>query len=303
MTGSSETKRACGGLRIWLDAARPKTLWAGVAPVLMGTAMAASDGALHVPAALGALAGAVLIQAGTNYINDYYDFAKGTDTAERLGPARAIHAGLVTPAAMKRAAITAFAFAVLAGLYLVWRGGWPIALIGLLSIFCGVLYTGGPLPLGYIGAADIFVLLFFGPVALGGTYYAQALAVTPAVLVAGLAPGLLSVALLTVNNLRDIQEDRRGGKKTLAVRFGPRFARFEYLFCITAGILVLPPALVWISGGHAGVLLSCLLIVPAGLGARRLFTASDAASQNRVLGLTGKLLLGFSLFFSAGWLL
>ena len=200
-------------VQIWIMAARPKTLWAAVAPVAMGIAMAADAGGMHIPAALAALFGAVMIQIGTNLANDYFDYRKGTDQPGRLGPTRVTQAGLVTPHAMRIAITVTFSLAVVAGAYLVWRGGWPIVAVGLLSILFGFLYTAGPYPLGYNGLGDIFVLIFFGPVAVGGTYYVQTLDINTAVLIAGLAPGLFSVAILTVNNLRDIGTDAEAGKK------------------------------------------------------------------------------------------
>ncbi len=163
-------------LKLWLLAARPKTLPAAIAPVLIGTAMAYGDGAAVVLPALAALFGAIMIQIGTNLANDYYDFIKGADTAERIGPMRLTQAGLISPGAMKRAAFVVFGLAVLAGCYLVWRGGWPIVAIGLSSVLFGVLYTGGPFPLGYHGLGELFVLIFFGPVAVGGKTTASSVA-------------------------------------------------------------------------------------------------------------------------------
>ena len=189
-------------LEKWILAARPKTLWAAVAPVVVGTAMAYDAQRQHWPSALIALLCSVLIQIGTNLANDYFDHQKGADTPQRQGPLRVTQAGIISPRAMRRGIILVFAAACLAGLVLVWRGGWPIALIGISCILSGVLYTGGPYPLGYIGLGDLFVLIFFGPVAVGGTYYVQALAMEPVILLAGLGPGLLTTAILTVNNLR-----------------------------------------------------------------------------------------------------
>jgi len=203
-----------GKIKTWVLAGRPKTLPAALVPVIMGTAMAYGDGVYHIPAALAALLGALLIQIGTNFVNDYADFKKGTDNGERIGPLRVTQAGLVTPTQMKFAIALVFFLTVLAGLYLVYRGGWPVVIIGVLSIVSGALYTAGPYPLGYLGLGDIFVLIFFGPVALAGTYYVQALTINWIVILAGLAPGLLSVAILTVNNLRDIDGDKSREKNT-----------------------------------------------------------------------------------------
>lgn len=284
-------------------AARPKTLWAGIAPVIIGTAMAFGDGAFHWPSALCALLGSVLIQVGTNLANDYFDFLKGADTTERIGPTRATQAGLIAPQTMKRAAIAIFAAALLPGAYLVWRGGWPLVAIGLASILCGVLYTAGPFALGYIGLADLFVLIFFGPVAVGGTYYVQALSIHSPALLAGLATGLLSVALLTVNNLRDIDQDRQAGKRTLAVRFGRTFARIEYAACVAAAVVLIP---LYLSVSHqkpwllAVPIVLIILVTPV---LRTVSTKTGGAELNAALAATGKLLLAFSVVFSITWLI
>ncbi len=288
-------------LGIWLSATRPKTLWAAVGPVLMGIAIAVSDGAAHWPSALVALLTAILIQIGTNFANDYYDFVKGADTSERKGPVRATQAGLVSPTAMKVAFILVFALAFLMGLYLVYRAGWPILAIGIFSILFGILYTGGPYPLGYNGLADIFVLIFFGPIAVGGTYYVQALSIYEIPLIAGLAPGLISTALLTVNNLRDIETDRLAGKRTLAVRFGAGFARAEYLFCILVALMI-PVGLALYLQGHYFVMWTVILLLPVLPDIKLVFNKkSSAVALNRVLGRTGRLLFLYGLIFSIGW--
>ncbi len=292
-----------GNIGVWLLAARPKTLWAGIAPVLMGAAMAQADGVFHAGAALAALAGSILIQIGTNYANDYFDFVKGADTAERVGPVRATQAGLVTPAQMRWATVAVFGLAVLAGAYLAWRGGMPVVCIGLLSIVCGVLYTGGPWPLAYLGLGDVFVLVFFGPVAVAGTYYVQALRWDAASMVAGLAPGLFSVAILTVNNLRDRNTDLRTGKRTLAVRFGRTFARAEYALSLVLAVAVIPAVLCGMRGGHWPALASALVLLPALSAIRRVWSTEDGPALNSMLAQTGKLLLLFSLLFSIGWML
>ncbi|GMU92226.1 MAG: 1,4-dihydroxy-2-naphthoate octaprenyltransferase [Candidatus Hydrogenedentota bacterium] len=297
---------------VWISAARPKTLPAAVAPVLIGTAIAYADsGSIHAISLLCALLGAILIQIGTNFANDYYDFVKGTDTAERIGPVRATQAGLVSPSAMRRAFLLLFALAMLPGAYIVYRGGWPFVVIGLVSIACGILYTGGPFPLGYLGLGDIFVLVFFGPVAVGGTYYLHTLRITPEhigltpfdVLIAGLAPGLISVALLTVNNLRDIEQDRAGRKRTLAVRFGRTFARVEYASCVfLAGVAV--PIYFSFASDRSFFLLVPVCVLAAGhKPLRAVFTQIDGPILNDALAATGKLLLVFSVVFALGWIL
>ncbi len=192
----------------------------------------------HLFSALAALLGALLIQIGTNLSNDYFDFVKGADTEERLGPARATQAGWIRPEIILRSSLLVFAAAVIIGIFLVLRGGWPIVLIGIASVICGILYTGGPYPLAYLGLGEVFVVIFFGPVATLGTYYVQALEFSKEVFIAGLAPGLISTALIAVNNLRDIPTDIKARKKTLAVRFGYRFARIEYTLCILGGLFI-----------------------------------------------------------------
>ncbi|RMH60827.1 MAG: 1,4-dihydroxy-2-naphthoate polyprenyltransferase [Calditrichaeota bacterium] len=287
-------------IKIWWEAARPKTLPAAAAPVIMGSAMAWHDGLFHAPAALSALLGALLIQVGTNFANDFFDFKKGADTGERLGPRRATQAGLVSAVTMKKAFVLVFGLAFISGLYLIYRGGWPVLLIGLLSILFGVLYTGGPYPLGYNGLGDIFVLIFFGPVAVGGTYYVQALSITPESLVAGMAPGLISMALLTVNNLRDMHTDIQAGKRTLAVRFGERFARWEYLLSIGAALLI-PPVLIYMTRANVYSLLALLALIPVLPGMRMIWQGRQGAVLNHVLADTGKFLFLYSLAFSIGW--
>lgn len=284
-----------------LLAARPKTLWAAIAPVIIGTAMAVGADGFHLLSALAALAGAVLIQIGTNFANDYFDFKKGADDIDRLGPTRATQAGLLSPSAMKRATFIIFSLAALVGLYLVWRGGLPILLIGLASILFGVLYTATRFAIGYLGLGDIFVLIFFGPVAVGGTYYVQALSINWAVIIAGIAPGLFSVAILTVNNLRDIQTDLVAGKKTLAVRFGVTFARLEYL--ATVAIACVIPAIMLATGdGRLYSALTVLVLLVAIAPVRKVFTLTGTV-LNDVLASTGRLLLLYALIFSIGWLI
>ncbi|NVL90386.1 MAG: 1,4-dihydroxy-2-naphthoate polyprenyltransferase [Desulfobacterales bacterium] len=289
-------------LNIWILAARPKTLWAAVSPVIIGTAMACEAGAAAWLPATAAVFGAVMIQIGTNLANDYCDYKKGADGRNRLGPMRVTQAGLVKPGTMKLAAGIAFSLACIAGAYLIWRAGWPIIIIGTLSILSGILYTAGPYPLGYVGLGDVFVLIFFGPVAVGGTYYVQALNINAVVLLSGLAPGLFAVAILTVNNLRDLDGDKAIGKKTLVVRFGTTFARKEYLFSIVAASLV--PILLYIqTRQHIYSLLTIVVPLAALPAVRKVFTIANRPELNNVLAATGKLLLLYSLIFSIGWFL
>jgi 1,4-dihydroxy-2-naphthoate octaprenyltransferase len=288
-------------LTVWLLAARPKTLPAAIAPVIIGTSMAIYDGGFHLLSAFAAMLGAVMIQIGTNFANDYFDFKKGSDRSDRLGPTRATTAGLVTPGAMRVATVIAFSIALLIGIYLVYRGGWPIVIIGILSILFGVLYTGGPKPIGYVGLGDLFVLIFFGPVAVGGTYFVQTLEINQTVILAGLAPGLLSVAILTVNNLRDIDSDRISGKKTLAVRFGITFSRYEYLLSVVVGAMI-PLYMYLLSGEHPYSMFGCLVLLLAIPSIKTVYTSSGEI-LNKTLASTGLLLFLYSLNFSIGWLL
>jgi 1,4-dihydroxy-2-naphthoate octaprenyltransferase len=287
-------------VRIWLSASRPKTRWAAIAPVLIGVAMAVEAGVFHPLSAFLALLGALFIQIGTNFHNDYADFLKGADNEKRKGPLRATQAGLVTPAAMKRATYIAFGLAVASGLYLMVRGGWPIVLIGVLSIVCGFLYTAGRYSLAYLGLGDLFVLIFFGPVAVGGAYYVQALAINSQVILAGLAPGLLSVAILLVNNIRDIDEDRVAGKKTVVVRFGRNFGLTAYLACMI-GAGAIPFFLYLREGEHFSVMLSGFVTLGGLLLARRLIATPPGPSMNPMLGATARLLLIYSLVFAVTW--
>ncbi len=285
---------------VWLLAVRPKTLGAALAPILIGTAMAFAEGKGHAGAALVALLGALLIQIGTNFSNDYFDFIKGADTEERLGPMRATQAGLVTPQAMLRNFVFVFGLAVLVGIYLVYRGGWPIVIIGILSIASGILYTGGPMPLGYLGLGDLFVLIFFGPVAVSGTYYVQSLEISAVVILAGFGPGLLATALLAVNNLRDEPTDKKVGKRTLAVRFGPGFARVEYLTTFALA-LITPFVLAFITGVHWFACLSVLIIIPGRSAIRQIISGVQGIELNETLAVTGKLIIIYSVLFSLGW--
>ena len=225
-------------IRPWVLATRPKTLFASVTPVLLGTALAFSESSGNLPAALAALIGALCIQIATNLANDYWDAKKGADTGERLGPVRVTASGLLKPRAVFAGMVVFFALATLAGLFLVIRAGWPVVAIGVLSIAFGILYTAGPFSLAYNGLGDVFSFLFFGLVATAGTFYVQTLELSNTALLLGCIPGCYSVVLLALNNLRDRESDERAGKKTLAVRFGRRFAVVEVI------VLLFLPALV-----------------------------------------------------------
>ena len=281
-------------MRAWLMAARPKTLSAAVVPVMMGSALAA-----HEPTAVTwwvfwcALIGAVLIQIATNLINDAIDYKKGADTAERLGPVRVTQAGLIPPRTVMTAAWICLFGAAVCGLPLLARGGWPMLAIGLASIAAAYAYTGGPFPLAYKGLGEVFVLLFFGFVAVGGTFYAHSLQLTEPALLAGFAAGSLATVLLVINNLRDVDGDRRSNKRTTVVRFGERFARFEVAFFALAPFAAV--ALI----GRTG-LLATLAVLPLAAVIIVRVIRSRGAELNRSLALAGVLQWTFGILFVAG---
>ncbi len=216
----------------WILATRPRTLSAGAAPVVAASGFAAADGVFVQLPALAALAGALLIQIATNLANDYYDFVKGGDTGERLGPVRVTQAGILPPRAVFRGMVVTLALATLAGVYLASVAGWPVIVIGLVSMLMAVCYTGGPYPLSYNGLGDVFVFVFFGLVATAATYYVQAQTWSGDAILAGAGLGAFSTAMLVVNNLRDRETDGAAGKRTLAVRFGDRFTVIQYFVCL-----------------------------------------------------------------------
>lgn len=288
-------------MRSWLLAARPKTLTAAVIPVVLGTALAWSHGrrVLWVYALL-ALAGALLIQIATNLINDAIDFEKGTDTAERVGPKRVTASGLIRPRHVKMAGLACFGGAALAGVPLLIRGGWPLLVIGLASIAAGYVYTGGPYPLAYNGLGEIFVMVFFGLVAVGGTYYLQWLDYGASAAVAGIAAGSLANVLLAVNNLRDAEGDARTGKRTLAVRLGPRFAEWEIAFFAFLPLLL---GFYWWAAGARIAALLPLLLAPLGASIVRSARRDRGAALNATLAKSAALQAGYGLLFTIGLIL
>ena len=217
-------------MKAWVLASRPKTLFAAVAPVLLGSALAFSQSKGNLPAALAALFGAICIQIATNLANDYWDAKKGADTADRLGPVRVTASGLLKPRTVFLGMVFFFLLATAAGVFLTLRAGWPVVAIGVASILFGILYTAGPFSLAYLGLGEVFTFLFFGLVATAGTYFVQVLSYSPDAVLLGVMPGCYSVVLIALNNLRDRATDQRVNKKTLAVRFGEKFARIEILF-------------------------------------------------------------------------
>jgi 1,4-dihydroxy-2-naphthoate polyprenyltransferase len=291
-------------MRIWLMAARPRTLPAAIAPVLVGSA-AAVQFLGHLPrwgAFFAALVGSIFIQIGTNLANDYSDAKRGADTADRLGPVRVTASGLVTPQRVMRATWIAFGVAVACGIYLTAVAGWVILLIGVLSIAAGVLYTGGPRPYGYAGFGEVFVFLFFGLVAVNGSYYVQLEQLDALPLGLSISIGFLATAIIVVNNVRDVETDRRAGKNTLAVRVGREAGVRLYGTLVLGAFLVLPIAL-W-AGEASALPLIGLLAAPLALKPyRTLAERRDGPALNGVLAATGGLLGVFSLLVTAGLLI
>jgi 1,4-dihydroxy-2-naphthoate polyprenyltransferase len=288
-------------LRIWLMAARPRTLPAAVAPVLVGTALAATEDTFHPLRFVAAMLGALLIQVGTNLSNDYSDARRGADTEDRLGPVRVTAGGLVPPRQVLVATYVAFGLAVLVGVYLVVTAGWQLLLVGAASILAGVLYTGGPRPYGYEGLGDLFVFLFFGVVAVSGSYFAQTSHMEWEALVLSVPVGMLAAALLMVNNTRDMETDRRAGKRTIAVRLGRARARGIYAAEVYLAFFV--AQIPWIAG--AGSLSPWLLLVFLALPlaapiVRTVRSRTDGPSLNGALAKTGLLQLVFCVLLSAG---
>jgi len=287
---------------VWVLAARPRTLPAAVAPVLVGTALAAEAGTFKVLTFLAAMVGALFIQIGTNLSNDYSDARRGADTEDRLGPVRVTAGGLVPPRQVLVGTYIAFALAVLAGTYLIATAGWELLLIGVLSILAGVLYTGGPRPYGYEGLGEIFVFLFFGLVAVTGSYFAQTEEWAWEAFLLAVPVGLLASAILVVNNVRDLETDRRAGKRTLAVRLGRERTRSMYVAMLVLAFLTAVAP--WPLGSLSAFLLLSWLAIPIALPlVRTVRERTDGASLNGALAGTGMLQLAFCVLLSAGILL
>jgi 1,4-dihydroxy-2-naphthoate octaprenyltransferase len=297
----------------WVIAARPQTLPAAAAPVIVGTGLAVHDGVFAALPALAAFLGAALIQIGTNFANDYYDAVQGADTDDREGFTRVTAGGLIDPETVKRAMYLTFAASILLGTYLVYVGGVPILVIGLLSVASGIAYTGGPYPLGYHGLGDLFVFVFFGLVAVAGTYYVQAAATLAAPLSVGIPPGTLPVAavvaalpiaalstdILVVNNVRDREEDATTGKRTLAVRFGYGFARVQFVAMLALAYAV-PAWFLFRPGYSVAVALPYLTLPYAAVVTRTMLTETAGEVLNPTLERTGRLLAGYAVLFAAG---
>ena len=300
-SASARSVRSRVPLRIWAMAARPRTLPAAVAPVLVGTALAGSEGEFRPLAFCAALVGSIFIQIGTNLSNDYSDARRGADTEERLGPVRVTAGGLVPPRKVLVATWMAFAIAVGAGAYLIALVGWELLAVGVASILAGVLYTGGPRPYGYEGLGELFVFGFFGIVAVTGSYYVQTEELSWLAVGLSVPVGLLAAAILVVNNIRDLDTDRRAGKRTLAVWLGRDRARRLFVLTVT-----LPFAIVVALAGIESrpelllALLAAPLVPPL---VRTVSSRTDGPSLNRALARCGALLALFSVLLSAGLLL
>ena len=289
-------------VRIWLMAARPKTLPVGLAPVLVGTALAGTAGVFHPLRFAAALLGALFIQVGANLSNDYSDARRGADTEDRLGPVRVTAGGLVPPRQVLVATYVTFGLAILCGVYLIAVAGWQLLLVGAASIVAGVLYTGGPRPYGYEGLGELFVFLFFGIVAVAGSYFVQTERLVWEAFALAVPVGLLASAVLVVNNVRDLETDRRAGKRTLAVRLGRVRTRRLYAAMVYGAFLLTP--VTWLLGSlQAWLLLPWLALPLAAPVVRIVRNRTDGPSLNEALARSGQLELLFCVLLSAGILL
>jgi 1,4-dihydroxy-2-naphthoate octaprenyltransferase len=288
-----------GPFRIWLLAIRPPTLTAAIAPVLVGTALAIRDDVIAAGPAAAALFGALALQVGANLANDVADFRRGADTETRLGPPRVTQQGLVTERGVTVGAVIAFGLAAAAGVYLTLVAGWIVIAIGLASIVAAIAYTAGPWPYGYRGLGDVFVFVFFGLLAVGGTYFVQAGELNGEVLFASIPVGLTVTAILNVNNVRDIDTDREAGKRTLAVRMGRRLARAQYVVTVVAAYLV--AAGLWIVGDFPPFVLLVWLTLPLAIApVRAVMRSEDGPTLNGALRATARLHLVFAVLLALG---
>lgn len=285
-------------LQIWLMAARPRTLPAAVSPVLAASGLAFFDGVFRLGPALAALLGALLIQVGANFSNDLFDYQKGVDTHERMGPTRVTQAGLLSQAQVRAGTLVVFGLAGLCGVYLALVSGWPVVVIGLLSVVAALAYTGGPYPLGYNGLGEVFVFLFFGVAAVAGTYYVQARSFSLAAFALSFPIGCLVVNILVVNNLRDIPTDRASGKRSLSVRFGVQWTRREYLVILLLAYLA--PLIMAISRLLPAWVLLTWLSLPVAARLVRSIYHDEGRALNPTLGGTGQIELYYALLFVLG---
>ena len=282
----------------WIIASRPKTLVAAISPILLGTALAYYDGDFNIATFIIIIIAASLIQIGTNYCNDLFDYLKGTDNIDRLGPDRALQMGIISKEEIQKAIVFIFFLSICFGFYLALLGGWIIVLIGLLSIFFGVIYTAGPYPLAYNGLGDIFVFIFFGLVSVMGTYYLHSNNYNDNSIIIGIAAGCLSTAILVVNNLRDIDNDRKYKKNTLAVYLGKHFTKIEYLLLMLVAYIV--PAYISFKFGNKASIYIVYFTMPIAIRLIiDIFYKSNHLLNNTLEG-TAKLLFLYSILFSIG---
>jgi len=289
-------------MNTWMLATRPRTLPAAIAPVVLGSAIAIADKSFVWLPAVAALIVALLLQIGVNLANDYFDYLKGIDTQDRLGPVRVTQSGLIPTKQVKAGMILTLTLSLIPGIYLLTVGGLPVFIIGLACICAALAYSGGPFPLASHGLGDLFVFIFFGLIAVGGTYYVQALHLTPLVWLMGVIEGLLITAILVVNNLRDIQSDRQTGKRTLAVIIGDRGSRVEYVLLLAGAYAI--PMILWLSGWMSAWVMLPIFSLPLALSLMRFIWKSSGGSVlNQALAHTAKLTLIYSLLLSVGLIL
>lgn len=292
------TQEKMNPIQIWWLAIRPRTLPAAASGVTMGSALAWLDGSFQILPALAALMVALLLQIASNVANDVFDFERGADTPERLGPVRVTQAGMLTPTQVKRGLAVIIGLAILFGLYLASLRGWTVILLGAAAILSAVAYTGGPYPLGYHGLGDVFVFIFFGVAAVAGTYFVQVGSVSAAAWWMSAPIGLIVTAILVVNNLRDLESDRKASKHTLAVRFGEKGAKLEYILCM--GVAYLTLLLLFVMEViPVGGLLACLSL-PIAIRTLRVVLTQKGRPLNAALAGTGQTAFLFSMFFWLG---
>ncbi|MBK7980513.1 MAG: 1,4-dihydroxy-2-naphthoate polyprenyltransferase [Ignavibacteriae bacterium] len=297
----TETLKALTKFDTWTLASRPKTLPAAVVPVLIGTSIVSFETKVNFLAAAVALICAMLIQIGTNFVNDLYDFLSGADNETRKGPVRVLASGLITVNEMKIAIVLVFFTTFILGLYLVYISTWITLLIGLLSIFAGIAYTAGPYPLAYNGLGDVFVFLFFGVVGTVGTYYVQVVDVSTLAIWASIPVGALITNILVVNNYRDIDEDREVGKNTLAVKMGRRFTQYQYLVFMILSYLIL--FVVYFTYNQRLFVFLPLLTLPLAVKLIKMIFSYTGKELNKTLELTAKLSAFYGFLFAIGILL
>lgn len=287
-------------IRPWILAARPKTLTAGIAPIILGSALAFHDGIFQWTPVILCLLFSFLVQVGCNYANDYYDHINGVDTEERIGFPRMVSSGLIAPDLMKKGAYLILGFALVIGSGLIYYGGWWLVFVGLISVTCAIAYTAGPYPIGYYGLGDLFVFVFYGLVAVLITFYVQTNYFSKEAFWVAAGCGLLAANIRLVNDLRDRETDAKGGKKTSAIRFGVKFCYIQYFFSILFAMVFIPILLIMEFNFSKWILLAILTIIPALHAHRDLMYAKTGPEYNKLLERTAKILLGYAVMLSVG---